>query len=43
MMFKHLGKALQDCLTDLQALKIKELLAQRHERLMAYGKFKELG
>jgi acetyl-CoA carboxylase carboxyl transferase subunit alpha len=42
-MFKHLGKALQDCLTDLQALKVKELLAQRHERLMAYGKFKELG
>jgi acetyl-CoA carboxylase carboxyl transferase subunit alpha len=41
-MFKHLGKALQDCLTDLQTLKVKELLAQRHERLMAYGKFKEL-
>ncbi len=43
LMFKHLGKALQDCLADLQALKVKELLAQRHERLMAYGKFKELG
>jgi acetyl-CoA carboxylase carboxyl transferase subunit alpha len=42
-MFKHLGKALQDCLTDLQALKVKELLARRHDRLMAYGKFKELG
>ncbi len=41
--FKNLRKALQDCLTDLQALKVKELLAQRHERLMAYGKFKELG
>ncbi len=41
-MFKHLGKALQDCLADLQKLKVKELLAQRHERLMAYGKFKEL-
>jgi acetyl-CoA carboxylase carboxyl transferase subunit alpha len=41
-MFKHLGKALQDCLADLQTLKVKELLAQRHERLMAYGKFKEL-
>jgi acetyl-CoA carboxylase carboxyl transferase subunit alpha len=43
LMFKNLGKALQDCLTDLQTLKVKELLAQRHERLMAYGKFKELG
>ncbi len=42
-MFKHLGKALQDCLADLQTLKVKELLSQRHERLMAYGKFKELG
>jgi acetyl-CoA carboxylase carboxyl transferase subunit alpha len=42
LMFKNLGKALQDCLTDLQTLKVKELLAQRHERLMAYGKFKEL-
>jgi acetyl-CoA carboxylase carboxyl transferase subunit alpha len=38
-----LGKALQDCLADLQALKVKDLLTQRHERLMAYGKFKELG
>jgi acetyl-CoA carboxylase carboxyl transferase subunit alpha len=42
-MFKHLGKALQDCLADLQRLKVKELLARRHDRLMAYGKFKELG
>ena len=41
-MFKHLGKALQECLADVQALKVKELLAQRHERIMAYGKFKEL-
>ncbi len=39
-MCKNLGKALQDALTDLQALKIKDLLAQRHERLMSYGKFK---
>jgi acetyl-CoA carboxylase carboxyl transferase subunit alpha len=43
LMFKNLGKALQDCLADLQALKVKVLLAQRHERLMAYGMFKELG
>ncbi len=43
VMFKNLGKALQDCLADLQTLKVKELLAQRHERLMAYGKFKEVG
>jgi acetyl-CoA carboxylase carboxyl transferase subunit alpha len=42
-MFKHLGKALQDCLSDLQTLKTKDLLALRHERIMAYGKFKELG
>ena len=39
-MCKNLGKALQDALAELQSLKIKDLLAQRHDRLMSYGKFK---
>jgi acetyl-CoA carboxylase carboxyl transferase subunit alpha len=41
-MFKNLGKALQEALSDLQALSLDNLRNQRHERLMAYGKFKEL-
>lgn len=36
-----LKKALQDALRQLSALSTKELIATRHERLMAYGKFKE--
>lgn len=41
-MCKNLGKALQEALKELQALKIKDLLVQRHERLMSYGKFKTI-
>jgi acetyl-CoA carboxylase carboxyl transferase subunit alpha len=40
LMFKQLGKTLQDVLTDLQQLSPDELCKQRHDRLMAYGKFK---
>lgn len=36
-----LKKALQDSLRQLSAMSTKELVAARHERLMAYGKFKE--
>ncbi len=42
VMFKNLGKALQEALSDLQALSLDELRSQRHDRLMAYGKFKTL-
>jgi acetyl-CoA carboxylase carboxyl transferase subunit alpha len=35
-----LKRALADSLRQLQALKTKELLAARHARLLAYGKFK---
>ena len=37
-----LKKALQESLKPLQELTVKELLARRQERLMAYGKFKEV-
>ncbi|NUU00369.1 acetyl-CoA carboxylase carboxyltransferase subunit alpha [Herbaspirillum robiniae] len=37
-----LKRALSDTLRQFQGMKTKELLAARHEKLMAYGKFKEL-
>lgn len=40
-MAQHLKKALQEALKHLSALSAEELLAQRYERLMSYGRFKE--
>lgn len=37
-----LKRALADSLRQVQGLKPKELLAARHEKLMSYGKFKEI-
>ncbi len=37
----NLKKALQDSLKQLSALPVQTLLAQRYERLMSYGRFKE--
>jgi acetyl-CoA carboxylase carboxyl transferase subunit alpha len=36
-----LKRALADSLRQFQGMKVKELLASRHARLMGYGKFKE--
>jgi acetyl-CoA carboxylase carboxyl transferase subunit alpha len=40
-MAENLKKALQDALKQLTALPVEALLAQRYERLMSYGRFKE--
>ena len=40
-MAQNLKKALQDALKQLSGLTTAELLAQRYERLMSYGRFKE--
>ena len=40
-MSTNLKKALQDSLKQLSALSVEALLAQRYERLMSYGRFKE--
>jgi acetyl-CoA carboxylase carboxyl transferase subunit alpha len=37
-----LKRALADTLRQFQGVKTKELMAARHEKLMSYGKFKEL-
>lgn len=37
-----LKRALADSLRQVQGMKPKELLAARHEKLMSYGKFKEI-
>lgn len=37
-----LKRALSDTLRQFQGMKTKDLLAARHERLMSYGKFKEI-
>ena len=42
-MAQLLRRAISDALRQLQSVDTKTLLRQRHERLMAYGKFKELG
>ena len=40
-MAQYLKKALQEALKQLSGLSTAELLAQRYERLMSYGRFKE--
>ena len=42
-MTQLLRRAISDALRQLQSIDIKTLLSQRHQRIMAYGKFKELG
>ncbi len=42
-MAQLLRRALSDALRQLQTLDIKTLIRQRHERIMAYGKVKEVG
>ena len=37
-----LKRALADSLRQFQGMKTKDLLAARHEKLMSYGKFKEI-
>jgi len=37
-----LKRALADALRQFQGMKVKDLLAQRHARLMSYGKFREI-
>ena len=39
---KHLKKAIQDSLKSLQDLPVEDLLERRQDRLVNYGKFKEL-
>ncbi len=41
-MASMLKRALADTLRQFQGVKTKDLLAARHEKLMSYGKFKEL-
>lgn len=38
-----LKRALSDALRQFQGVDIRQLLEQRHERIMHYGKFKEIG
>ncbi len=40
-MAQMLKRALADALRQFQGVKVKELIAARHERILAYGKFKE--
>ena len=42
-MAQFLRRAISDALRQLQAMDVKTLIKQRHERIMAYGKFKEIG
>ena len=42
-MAQLLRRAISDALRQLQAIDVKPLLRQRHDRILAYGKFKELG
>jgi acetyl-CoA carboxylase carboxyl transferase subunit alpha len=42
-MAQLLRRAVSDALRQLQSVDVKTLLKQRHERIMAYGKFKEIG
>ena len=41
LMAQNLKKALQESLKQLSALSCEQLLEQRYERLMSYGRFKE--
>lgn len=43
LMAQMLKRALVDALRQFQGVKVPELLAHRHERIMAYGKYKETG
>jgi acetyl-CoA carboxylase carboxyl transferase subunit alpha len=40
-MAQMLKRALADALRQFQGVKVKDLILQRHERIMAYGKYKE--
>jgi acetyl-CoA carboxylase carboxyl transferase subunit alpha len=40
-MAQMLKRALADALRQFQGMKLTELLALRHQRLMSYGKFRE--
>jgi len=42
-MAQLLRRAISDALRQLQSVDVKTLLKQRHERILAYGKFKEIG
>ena len=42
-MMQFLRRALGDALRQFQDVKSAELVKQRHERILAYGKFKEIG
>ena len=42
-MMQFLRRALGDALRQFQDVKPADLVKQRHERIMAYGKFKEIG
>lgn len=42
-MAQLLRRALGDALRQFQDVKPAELVRQRHDRIMAYGKFKEIG
>jgi acetyl-CoA carboxylase carboxyl transferase subunit alpha len=42
LMMQNLRKALAEELKVVEAKPIKQLLAQRYERLMSYGQFKEV-
>src|SRR5690606_21909972 len=42
-MAQMLKRALSDALRQFQGVDTRELLRQRHERILHYGKFKEIG
>ena len=42
-MAQLLRRALGDALRQFQDVKPADLVRQRHDRIMAYGKFKEIG
>jgi acetyl-CoA carboxylase carboxyl transferase subunit alpha len=41
-MAQMLKRALADTLRQFQGMKTKDLLEARHQKLMSYGKFKEM-
>jgi acetyl-CoA carboxylase carboxyl transferase subunit alpha len=42
MMARQLGRALADALRQVSGLSTEQLLAQRMERLLAYGRYQEV-
>ncbi|MBT8536559.1 acetyl-CoA carboxylase carboxyltransferase subunit alpha [Polynucleobacter paneuropaeus] len=42
VMMSHMRKALSESLKTFDGMKVEALLERRHERLMSYGKFKEI-